>query len=531
MYRLGLLVPRPTLVARVFVRLSRRCLTIRNNKTQRWVHKTVPYWQRINCLSFSVSALLHRPIVGGCVLSRKRLPVLPRRRANFTIMSVPASASYTEGGPPAPLVSLDGAPSASLAGPHSSSIPAPAAFQTNIFVAGIKYVRPALSTSPHAWEPAAKDVLSSEAWGYLYGSAGTRETLEKNLAALRRWSIVPLRLHGAGLPNLETTMFKGSKYETVLPFPLALAPVGVQKLFHREGEQASAAAAAKACIPYTHSTAASTSIEDAAAANGSGARFFQLYRPPNEFNDMTISFLRRAKASGYTALLVTLDTYTIGYRPMDLDKGYNPFLRADWQGVANGLCDPVFQQRFAQLSGGKTVDEDLQNACLLLTQAIWPGAPPNHSWGDLAFLREHWDGPIVLKGIQSVSDARRAVEAGMDGIVVSNHGGRQQDGAVGALTMLPHICSAVGDQIDVYFDSGVRCGADVVKALALGAKLVFVGRPYVYGLALGGEEGVSHVLKCLLAETALTMQLAGMRDVEELRRKNDHDWVVREDQL
>jgi isopentenyl diphosphate isomerase/L-lactate dehydrogenase-like FMN-dependent dehydrogenase len=205
-------------------------------------------------------------------------------------------------------------------------------------------------------------------------------------------------------------------------------------------------------------------------------------------------------------LVVTLDTWTLGWRPRDLDQAYLPFLRG--LGTAIAFSDPVFRARLAQ-----PPEQDLA-AAVRRWVPMFTGTA--RSWERLPFLREHWDGPIALKGIQHVDDARRAADAGMDGIVVSNHGGRQVDGAIAALDALPPIASAVGDHIEVLFDSGVRTGADVLKALALGARAVMIGRPYAYGLAHGGEPGVRHVLRTLLADFDLTLVLAGYRTPDEL---------------
>ena len=189
-------------------------------------------------------------------------------------------------------------------------------------------------------------------------------------------------------------------------------------------------------MPYILSTASSTSIEDVATANGDGVRWYQLYWPSNEHDDITASLLKRAKAAGYTALVVTLDTYMLGWRPSDMDNGYNPFLRADNIGVEIGFSDPVFQAKFKE-QHGKEISEDVEKAAGQWAQTVFPGL--SHSWEDIEFLKKHWDGPIVLKGIQTVADAKRAVEAGVQGIVVSNHGGRQQDGGTASLTQLPKI--------------------------------------------------------------------------------------------
>src|SRR5690606_32839288 len=216
---------------------------------------------------------------------------------------------------------------------------------------------------------------------------------------------------------------------------------------------------------------------------------------------MAVSFLDRAKAAGYTALVVTLDTFTLAWRPRDLDQAYLPFPRRIWR--ANYCTDPLFQKAV----GGPVTDANRDTALLHWVANF---GNPSLTWDDLIFLRDHWDGPIALKGIQHPDDARQAVDAGMDAIVVSNHGGRQVDGAVASLDALTTIVDAVRDQATVLFDSGVRTGADVAKALALGAKAVMVGRPYAYGLALGGQSGVQHVLRCLQAELELTMVLAGI---------------------
>src|SRR5690606_33247357 len=233
-------------------------------------------------------------------------------------------------------------------------------------------------------------------------------------------------------------------------------------------------------------------------------RWFQLYWPNDP--DVCGSILARARASGYTVLVVTLDTWSLGWRPCDLDNGYLPFLKAE--GTAVPFSDPVFRSRL-----DASPEEDQAMAVLRWISMI---TGTDRGWDALPFLREHWDGPIVLKGIQHVDDARLAADAGVDGIVVSNHGGRQVDGAVAALGMLPEIATAVGDRLEVLFDSGVRTGADVVKALALGAKAVLLGRPYVYGLALGGEDGVRHVVRSLLADLDLTLGLSGRRSVRGL---------------
>jgi len=294
-----------------------------------------------------------------------------------------------------------------------------------------------------------------------------------------------------------------------------------------DGEIAATKAAAQEGIPYILSTASSTSIENVAKANGEGGqRWYQLYWPSREHDDITISLLRRAKTAGYTTLFVTLDTYTVGWRPSDMDNGYNPFMRADRIGVELGMTDPVFRQQFKGRHGVE-VDDHLDVAATEWMRTVFPGT--SKGWDDIKFLQEHWDGPIVLKGIQTISDAQSAVAAGVQGIVVSNHGGRQQDGGNSSLGMLPHIVDAVGDKLAIFFDSGIQSGADIVKALALGADCVLVGRPYVYGLALGGEKGVAHVLKSLIGELEMTLHLSGVPSV--MKADLNRSLLVREDDL
>ncbi|KAL4758313.1 lactate 2-monooxygenase [Aspergillus foveolatus] len=383
--------------------------------------------------------------------------------------------------------------------------PDPLTYSTETFTAGLHDTKPPITFDPLAWESLAKERLSADSFGYVWGSAGTRQTDDNNRAAFKKWGIVPSRLVKADLTNLKTTLF-GDEYE----YPLALAPVGVQTIFHREGESAAAEAAGEEGVTYILSTATSTSLENVAKVNRGGPRWYQLYWPSNEHHDITASLLKRAKENGYKVLVVTLDTYMLGWRPSDLDNGYNPFLRNDNIGVEIGFSDPVFRKRFKEKHGAE-VEGDVEKAAQEWAHTIFPGT--SHGWEDISFLKEHWDGPIVLKGIQTVADAKRAVEVGVHGIVVSNHGGRQQDGGVGSLEVLPEIVDAAGQKIEVLFDSGVRCGADIAKALALGAKMVLVGRPYVYGLAIGGQEGVRHVIRSLLGDLQLTLHLSGIPDI------------------
>ncbi|RAY10879.1 alpha-hydroxy-acid oxidizing protein [Actinomadura craniellae] len=370
----------------------------------------------------------------------------------------------------------------------------PADFQNEIYLNGLADQRPPLPTDLTALEELAAARLSARAFGYVAGSAGTEATARANRAAFDRWRIVPRMLRDVSSCDLAVDVLG-----TALPAPVLLGPIGVLSILHPEGELAVARAAAALGVPMVLSSAASHDMEAVAAASGAGPRWFQLYWSKDR--DLAASFLERAKKAGYTALVVTLDTFTMAWRPRDLDGAYLPFLRGI--GTANYFSDPVFQRAI-----GGPVTPDNQGMAVLHWVANFGN--PALTWDDLTFLREHWDGPIALKGILHPDDARRAADAGMDGVVVSNHGGRQVDGSVGALDALPGVVEAVGDRLTVLFDSGVRTGADVVKALALGARAVLLARPYAYGLALGGEAGVRHVLRCLMAELQLTLTLAGL---------------------
>ncbi|OLT25095.1 alpha-hydroxy-acid oxidizing enzyme [Actinomadura sp. CNU-125] len=373
-------------------------------------------------------------------------------------------------------------------------------FQNSIYLQGLGDVTPSLPTDLTKLEGRAERALSAQAFGYVAGSAGSEATARANRDAFDRHRIVPRMLRDVAERDLSVNVFG-----TEMPSPVLLGPIGVLSIMHPDGELAVARAAAAEGVPMVLSTAASYDMEAVAEANGEGPRWYQLYWPKDR--DLAASFLGRARAAGYTALVVTLDTFTMAWRPRDLDQGYLPFLRGI--GVANYFSDPVFQRAV----GGPVTDANRETALL---HWIANFGNPSLTWDDLVFLRENWDGPIALKGIQHPDDARRAVDAGMDGVIVSNHGGRQVDGAIASLDALPGVVDAVGDRTTVLFDSGVRTGADAVKALALGAKAVLLARPYAYGLALGGQAGVQHVLRCFQAEMELTMALAGIARPEEI---------------
>lgn len=372
-------------------------------------------------------------------------------------------------------------------------------YQNELYLHGLEDRLPPFTTDLTALEASARERLAPGPFWYVAGAAGSGATDRANREAFDRHRLIPRMLAGATDRDLRTTVL-GSE----LPAPVLLAPVGVQSIVHPDGELATARAASALGLPLVLSTASSHTIEQVAEAGGTGPRWYQLYWPNDD--EVCVSLLERARAAGFSTLVVTLDTWTLAWRPHDLDQAYLPFIRG--VGTAIPFSDPAFRAGLA-----KPPEEDLISAVLRWVP-MFTGT--DKTWDRLPFLREHWDGPIVLKGIQHPDDARRAADAGMDGVVVSNHGGRQVDGAIASLDALPAVAAAVGSGTEVLFDSGVRTGADVLKALALGAKAVLLGRPYVYGLAHGGEDGVRHVLRSLLADLELTLGLAGRRSPAEL---------------
>ncbi len=375
-------------------------------------------------------------------------------------------------------------------------------FQFEIYAYGLGGQTPTLPLSAAELEARAREQLSVEAFGYVAGGAGSELTMAANLSAFARHQIVPRMLRDVSERKLKTTLLG-----TPMAAPVLLAPIGVQSIVHPDAELAVGRAAAAHGLPAILSTAGSHSIEDVADAMGSSAsRWFQLYWPRDR--DLAASFVARAGDAGYEAIVVTLDTWLLGWRPRDLSNGYLPFLKGE--GVATYLSDPVFRAALE-----RPPEEDLGPA---IGHWAYQFANPRVTWADLAWLREQTKLPIVLKGILHADDAHLALDAGVDGLIVSNHGGRQVDGSIGALDALPGVRAAVGEDFPVLFDSGIRTGADIFKALALGADAVCIGRPYMWGLGLDGQAGVEFVLRCLLAELDLTLALSGYTDVAQVDR-------------
>jgi isopentenyl diphosphate isomerase/L-lactate dehydrogenase-like FMN-dependent dehydrogenase len=418
------------------------------------------------------------------------------------------------------------------------------AVQGEIYRAGAFGRRPRVPVHPEALEAAARARMSRRAWSYVAGAAGAQHTVHANRAAFDRWGIVPRHLRDISRRDMSVELFGRH-----LPAPVLLAPIGACDIVRRHADLAVAQAATDIGLPMIVSSQGSDPMEETARALGAAGAWFQLYWSSSE--ELTASFVRRAEAIGSQAIVVTLDTQMLGWRPMDLDLGSLPFVRG--LGLAQYTSDPVFMELVRERLDGTSRASGPSAApaasstprptlaairTLFSVARAHPGgllanlrsplpraavetfldvfANPTLTWDDLAWLRERTSLPIVLKGILSPADAVLAVDHGMDGVIVSNHGGRQVDGAIAALDALPGVVEAVAGRLPVVFDSGIRSGADVYKALALGARAVLLGRPWVYGLALDGAAGVRAVLRHVLAELDLTMALTGARTVAEI---------------
>jgi lactate 2-monooxygenase len=408
-------------------------------------------------------------------------------------------------------------------------------YQYEVYLAGLAGQRPELPFSIAGLEREAERTLPREAFGYVAGAAGSEDTVRANLEAFRRWRIVPRMLRDVSARETSVELF-GRR----LAAPLLLAPVGVLELAHPEADLAAARAAAAEGVPMIFSNQASTPMEACAEAMGDGPRWFQLYWSTS--NELVESFVGRAEACGCEAIVLTLDTTIPGWRTADLDLAYLPFLRG--KGIAQYTSDPVFQRLVEADSGAAPTPPPRPSPRALGTliqlvrshpDRFWPAlrsgrarkaverfvqiySRPSLTWDDLPFLRERTQLPILLKGILDPDDAKKALDHGMDGVIVSNHGGRQVDGAIASIDALPGVAEAVSGRVPVLLDSGVRGGADMFKALALGASAVCIGRPYLWGLAAGGENGVRDVIRNFVADFDLTMGLAGNRSAAEIER-------------
>lgn len=373
-------------------------------------------------------------------------------------------------------------------------------YQNDIYLAGLRGVVPTIPVDFATLEERALAAMPPFVRGYVQGGCGDEHTQRVNADAFRGWGMVPRMMVDGSARDLSVELFG-----LTLPSPLFMAPIGVTGLCTQDmhGDLAAARASAATGVPLTASTLSSDPLEDVAALLGDTPGFFQLYTPKDK--DLAESLIGRAKAAGYKALVVTLDTWVTGWRPRDLNAANFPQLRGHV--LTNYFSDPVFRAMLA-----KPPEED--PAAAVGTWARNFGKVL--TWADMPWLRSTTKLPLVLKGICHPDDARRAVDAGADAIYCSNHGGRQANGGIAAIDMLPAVVEAAGDT-PVLFDSGIRSGTDVVKALALGARAVGVGRPYSYGLALGGAAGAAHVLKCILAEADLLMAVNGHPTIADVR--------------
>ncbi|MBW6433701.1 alpha-hydroxy-acid oxidizing protein [Actinoplanes hulinensis] len=392
--------------------------------------------------------------------------------------------------------------------------------------------RPAVPADFAELERRAERASSAKAWAYVAGGAGEGRTMRRNRAAFERWAIVPRMLSGHVERDLSVEL-PGGRHDT----PVLLAPVGAGALMGADSDLRIARAAAATGTAYVFSNQGCNPMEDCAAAMGDASRWFQLYWSKDE--QLVDSLIARAEAAGAAALVVTLDTTVLGWRPQDLNLGSLPFSRG--QGIAQYTSDPRFREIVAGRPPQPAAEVTLGAIRTLLAMtrnhpgAFWSNlrspAPraavetfldiysnPGLSWEHLATLRGRTRLPIVLKGILHPDDARRAFDAGVDAIVVSNHGGRQIDNAVASLDALVTIRAALGPSPTLLLDSGIRTGADVFTALALGANAVLLGRPYMYGLALAGQSGVEDVIRNVIAELELTMALAGIPDIASITR-------------
>lgn len=408
--------------------------------------------------------------------------------------------------------------------------------QSEIYRAGISGERPKVPVESASLEAAAAKALSAEAFAYVAGGAGAERTMAANRAAFGGWQVWPRPLRDVSTRDLSIDLF-GMKR----PTPLLLAPLGVMEMAHDDADLAVARAAASLGIPYTLSNQASFPMEEVADAAPGGSRLFQLYWSASD--DLNASLLRRAEASGCEAIVVTLDTHLLGWRTRDLDLAYLPFTRG--MGIAQYTSDQVFQRLVRErVRAASETTTDAAPAVRMTPKTIAAGvriarkgqsltgaglreslrsplpraavetfldvfSTPALTWDDLAKARGWTSLPIILKGIVHPDDAARALDAGVDGVWVSNHGGRQIDQSVPTLAALPGVVERVAGKVPVVFDSGVRQGSDAFIALALGATAVAIGRPYAYGLGVAGEAGVREVLRNILAELDITVGLSG----------------------
>ena len=409
--------------------------------------------------------------------------------------------------------------------------------QDEVYRAGVYGHGPRVPVAVRALQERAKQALNARAYSYVAGGAGDEATQRANRTAFDRWAVVPRVLRDVSRRDTSVELF-GRR----LPSPLLLAPIGALELVHDEADLAVARAAASLGVPMVFSNQASVSMEECAAAMGDAPRWFQLYWSTSD--ELVESLVGRAEAAGCDALVVTLDTTMLGWRPRDLDLGHLQF--ALGKGIAQYSSDPVFRRLVEERAASARSREPQPRPTPSAVKALvgmakaWPGSfrdnlrsplpraavetflgiysRPSITWADLAWLRSKTRLPILLKGVLHPDDARHALDEGVDGVVVSTHGGRQVDRSIAALDALPDVVAAIDERAPVLLDSGIRSGADVVTAVALGASAVLLGRPFAWGLALAGEDGVRQVISDVMGEFDLTLGLTGHTAVGQLSK-------------
>lgn len=402
--------------------------------------------------------------------------------------------------------------------------------QKNIYTDGFSGNTPTLPVDFPKLESAAESKLLPQAFAYIAGGAGLESTQAVNRSVWDKYPIIPRMLNDVSQRQLAAN-FLGSTY----PLPLFLSPIGVLELAHPNGDLAVATACKSLGIPMMVSNQASHSMEDISKVLNGSPWFFQLY--VSKSDELVLSFIHRAEQAGARGIVVTLDTTMLGWRPRDLNLGSLPFLQG--RGIAQYTSDPVFKRLMikpATEQGKKKINVQSITNLFQLANRL-PGAffknlsgqaldavrlftqiysRPDLNWETIAWIKSSTKLPVILKGIQHPLDAQKAIDLGIDAIYVSNHGGRQVDGAQSSLDALIRIKEVVKHQIPILFDSGIRCGADITKALAVGAQMTGIGRPYAYALTLDGARGVESLVHNLAAELELTMALAGKKNILDL---------------
>jgi lactate 2-monooxygenase len=410
--------------------------------------------------------------------------------------------------------------------------------QREIYTLGISGAKSKIPFDAQALEQKAQKNMSKAAFAYIAGGAGLQNSVKNNRNDFSNWRIIPKMLQDVSIRDTSVELF-GQK----LPVPLLLSPIGVLEIVDKKADLAVAKAASNLNIPMIFSNQASFPMEETAKVMGDSSRWFQLYW--SKSNELVESLVSRAEKAGCSAIVVTLDTTLLGWRTEDLDLAYLPFLRG--KGIAQYVSDPVFQRLLDEPE--KETDTPLKPKMNLKTvkfiyelMSNYPGnffnnlktqrpmkavkkfiniySRPSLTWDDLAFLRKITKLPILLKGILHEADAQKALDFGIDGLIVSNHGGRQVDGSISSIMALPKIAKVINQQIPILMDSGIRGGADIFKAINLGATAVCIGRPYVYGLAIDGQKGVEDIIKNYWADFEFTMALAGCKNIEEVRNSD-----------